>query len=335
MPYAIETLGVTKRFPQPKGYRELLTSPLKRKEITALEDVSITVAKGELFGLLGPNGAGKTTLIKILCTLILPNEGRAFVNGYDVAKSGQKIRKCIGYVVSEERSFYWRLTGRQNLKFFATMNNLTSSQSMERIDQVVRLTGLGADIDKVFKDYSSGMRQKLAIARGLLTNPEILFLDEPTRNLDPVIAQDVRTFIREQLVNEKGKTVVLATHNMHEAEKLCDRIAIIDRGRVKLCDSLNKIRELLDEKTKYVLKVSGAMERLSEAISGLRHEYGIRGPIAEPSSNGPLFRLEVDTRKELISPVLEELLRNSINVQACYPEGESLEELFGRIVRRQ
>ncbi|MBI5115784.1 ABC transporter ATP-binding protein [Candidatus Poribacteria bacterium] len=335
MSHAIETVGVTKRFPQPKGYRELLTSPLKRKEITALEDINIKVMKGELFGLLGPNGAGKTTLIKILCTLILPNEGRAFVNGHDVMKCGRKIRKSIGYVVSEERSFYWRLTGRQNLKFFATLNNLTSPQSRERIDQVVQLTGLGADIDKVFKDYSSGMRQKLAIARGLLTNPEILFLDEPTRNLDPLIAQDVRTFIRERLVNAERKTVVLATHNMHEAEKLCDRIAIMDRGHVKLCDSLNKIRQLVDGETKYVLKVNGAMERLSDALSDMCHEYGIRGPIAEPSSSGPLFRLEVRTVKESISPLLEELLRNDINVQACYPECESLEELFGRIIRRQ
>jgi len=311
-----------------------LPPPLKTTQTTVLEDVNITVTKGELFGLLGPNGAGKTTLIKILCTLILPNEGRAFVNGHDVVKNGRKIRKSIGYVVSEERSFYWRLTGRQNLKFFATLNNLGSQQSRERINKVVELAGLEADIDKVFKDYSSGMRQKLSLARGLLTNPEILFLDEPTRNLDPIIAREVRTFIRAQLVNVEGKTVVLATNNMHEAERLCDRIAIIDRGRVKLCDSLNNIQQLLNGKTRYVLKVSGTMENLNEVVSALCPEYRIRGPIAEPSSNGVLLRLEVDTRDELISPLLQRLLENSVDVHACYPERESIEELFARIVQR-
>src|SRR3990170_1098309 len=118
MGFAIETIDLTKRFLQAKGYGDLVFNPFQRKEVLALDRVSIQVEEGELFGLLGPNGAGKTTLIKILCTLILPTSGRAFINGYDVMKDGKNIRKVIGYVVSEERSFYWRLTGRQNLKFF-------------------------------------------------------------------------------------------------------------------------------------------------------------------------------------------------------------------------
>ena len=192
-----------------------------KKKLIALKDINIRVNKGELFGLLGPNGAGKTTLIKILSGLILPNQGNAYVSGYDLARDGKQARRVVGYVVSEERSFYWRLTGRQNLKFFAILNNLSLSEAKYRIDEVIALTGLDDAADRMFKDYSSGMKQKLAIARGLITHPQILLMDEPTKSLDPLAAMNLRRLIKENIVGENKKTVFLATHNLSEAEELC------------------------------------------------------------------------------------------------------------------
>ena len=221
MSYAIETVNIGKTFNLIKSYRDLILHPFQKKKLIALKDINIRVNKGELFGLLGPNGAGKTTLIKILSGLILPNQGNAYVSGYDLARDGKQARRVVGYVVSEERSFYWRLTGRQNLKFFAILNNLSLSEAKYRIDEVIALTGLDDAADRMFKDYSSGMKQKLAIARGLITHPQILLMDEPTKSLDPLAAMNLRRLIKENIVGENKKTVFLATHNLSEAEELC------------------------------------------------------------------------------------------------------------------
>jgi ABC-2 type transport system ATP-binding protein len=241
--YSIETSNLTKRFPVIRGYLDMLLRPFRKKEVTALKDVNLQVKKGELFGLLGPNGAGKTTLIKILCTLILPTSGKAYVNGLEVTVDGKKIRKTIGYVVSDERSFYWRLTGRQNLRFFAQLNNLSNREGERRIKRLLNFMGLTADAERMVKDYSTGMRQKLAIARGLLTDPDIIFMDEPTKGLDPLISQSLRRLVREKLVEEEKRTVVFATHNLSEAEEMCDRIAIIDKGEVKKAGTVDEIKK--------------------------------------------------------------------------------------------
>ncbi len=333
MSYAIETINLTKRFPQLKGYREFIMHPLRRKEITALEKINIQVRKGELFGLLGPNGAGKTTLIKILSTLVLPTEGSAFVSGYDVTKDGKQIRMTIGYVISEERSFYWRLTGRQNLRFFAKLNNLPARQAEQRIGEVVELTGMEDYVDKVFQDYSTGMKQKLAVARGMLTDPQILLLDEPTRSLDPVTTHNLRRFIKEVIVSREKKTVLIATNNMQEAEELCDRIAIIEKGKVRICESLQKIRKILDEKDRYVLILQGSFEYLHKKLYS--HSFSDKIVRLSPESspdNDSLCRLEINTRKENVSEIVERIVMSGIKVEACYPEEITLDEIFARII---
>jgi len=307
--------------------------PIRRKEITALEDVSIHVHKGELFGLLGPNGAGKTTLLKILCTLVLPNEGTALVNGYDVARDDKKIRKDIGYVISEERSFYWRLTGRQNLKFFATLNNIPRKLIAERIDNVVSITNLGDDIDKVFKDYSSGMKQKLAVARGMLTDPQILFLDEPTRTLDPIVTRDLRNFIKDRIVGEEKRTVVLATNNMHEAEQLCDRLAIIHKGKVKICDSLNGIRGLLNGTDKYILKLRSPLDYVRREFSDAVFADRVVEISVDPSAeHGAVVRVEINSSRQDITEIIKQIISAGIGIESCYPEEESLEDIFKRVI---
>jgi len=216
---------------------------MKRDEFTSLNSVSINVREGEVFGLIGPNGAGKTTLIKILCTLITPTSGRAYVNGYDVIKESSDVRRSIGFVTTDERSFYWRLTGRQNLEFFAALHNIRGNEARERIGELLRSMDLSERADELFMGYSAGMKQRLAIARGLLNEPSVLFMDEPTRSLDPGAARSLRELIKSYIVNEQGKTVFLSSHNLDEVEDLCQRIAIFDRGKVRATGTVNGLKE--------------------------------------------------------------------------------------------
>ena len=245
MENSIETHDLTKRFVLQKGFTDFLMHPFERDEIAAVEKVSIKIGKGELFGILGPNGAGKTTLIKLLCTLILPTEGTAYVNGYNIAEEGGKVRESIGFITADERSFYWRLTGQQNLKFFASLHNFYSYDAQKRVDELLNIVGLKHRADDRFLSYSAGMKQRMAIARGLLNDPEVMFMDEPTRGLDPGAAQNLRAFIKERIVKEQGKTVFLSTHHLGEAEQLCDRIAIIDEGEIRVIGSPEELKSAL------------------------------------------------------------------------------------------
>ena len=326
MSYIVETFNLTKRYPQIKRYHEIVIHPFQKREIMALEKVNIRVHQGEVFGLLGPNGAGKTTLIKTLCTLLLPNEGTASVNGYDIVKEEREVKKCIGYVVNDERSFYWRLTGRQNLGFFAMLNNLPSDRANCRIDEVLRLVGLETNGDKRVKDYSTGMKQKLAIARGMLSDPEVLFMDEPTRSLDPVIAKSLREFIKRNIVEGQGKTVFLSTHNLGEAQDLCDRLAIIDRGKIKACGTLDEMRALLDDRKRYLIELDNPAHGLME---GLKDVFSFTVGETLPGG-GVTIEVTVDDRWT-VSRVIETIVTHGGKVTACTPKGRSLEEIFSRV----
>jgi ABC-2 type transport system ATP-binding protein len=328
-PYAIETCGLTKSFPKLKRYRELLLHPFRQEWITALRGVDLQVGHNELFGLLGPNGAGKTTLIKILCTLMLPNEGWAKVNGYDIFQQGKQIRRTIGYVVSEERSFYWRISGRQNLEFFATLNNLSPAYAKQHINKVLEITGLGQDADKLFKDYSTGMRQRLAVARALLTDPDILFMDEPTRSLDPTSAQHLRDFVLEEIIQCRGKTVFLSTHNMAEAQ-LCHRIAILHKGRIKACGTVEQLRGLTSDK-RYLIKLHQNGFNYREVMLSLpfvKHAAELK---SEPHS--PYLQLEVsiDEQRGSVWQLIEQVVGTGGRLEACQPLEGSLEEVFSRL----
>lgn len=328
MSFVIETIQLTKRFPQVKRYREILLHPFEKKEITALQGVSLQVNRQEVFGILGPNGAGKTTLIKVLCTLISPTEGKALVNGLDVVIDGKRIRKSIGYIISDERSFYWRLTGRQNLTFFADLNNLTGKEARLRIEEVLELTDLRDEADKMFKDYSTGMKQKLAIARGLLTDPELIFMDEPTRSLDPSTAQHIRNFIREKLVREKKSTVLIATHNLQEAEEMCNRIAVIHHAKIRACGELPEIRKLIYKRSRYVLylqKYPDALKSIWEKLPGITLCHYSH----EPSGQ---IKLEVELEdKTSMTAVIESAVTMGAGVMAVYPKEASLSEIFSSL----
>ena len=329
---SVEAQHLFKTYPQRQTLRDVLhLKGLKR--VTVLEDVSFQVDRGQLFGLLGPNGAGKTTLIKIFCTLVLPDAGTAFVRGLDVSREGKAVRRSVGYVIGDERSFYWRLTGRQNLKFFATLNNLSAAEADRRIQDLLRLTGLDTHADRLFKDYSTGIRQRLAVARGLLRDPEILFLDEPTRSLDPVASHDLRCFIRERLVEECKRTVVVSTNDMQEAAQLCQRFAILHGGRVRACGSLAEIRRSLRVKEGYLLRLHGprghVLDVLRRVLPG--EEVSIL-PSPEVFDDGLLFKVRLSVGKDDISEVIHALVEANTKVQGCWREEMPLDEMFRRLV---
>ena len=197
----------------------------KTFSVNAVDNLNLNIKKGELFGLLGPNGAGKTTLVKILCTLLPPDEGTAIVNGFDVVKQQMRVKQSIGTIFSVgERGFFWRLSGYSNLEFFAAINNVPRSGRRQRIMEVLELVGLQEKAFEVFQKYSGGMKRKLALARALLADPPILLLDEPTTGLDVTSSRNIRDFIKNDLSKKQGKTVFYTTHYIEEVSQMCDRL---------------------------------------------------------------------------------------------------------------
>ena len=234
----IEIVEVSKIFFLRKTLLETIACPWgKNKTVPALNRISLRVEKGQIFALLGPNGAGKSTLIKMLCSLILPDRGKIKIAGYDLKTQEARARSKISLVTGEERSLYWRLTGRQNLEFFGAMYNLTKAEIKQRINRINQTLEID-DLDKPFENYSTGMKQRVGLARGLISNPEIIFMDEPTRSMDPSSANNFRIFIKERLAGELKKTVFFATHQTEEAEELADKIAIISKGKIKACGNI-------------------------------------------------------------------------------------------------
>ncbi|MBU4311842.1 MAG: ABC transporter ATP-binding protein [Candidatus Omnitrophica bacterium] len=239
----IEVNNLYKEFCATRSLSDMLMRPFKKaKRKIVLNGVSLKVKNNELFCLVGPNGAGKTTLIKILCTLILPTSGSAVVNGHDVTDMDKKVRESIGFISGDERSFFWRLSCLENLRFFAVLYNIPSSRIDEEIKRVIDITGLD-EAGKRFQECSTGTKQRLGIARSLLREPEVLFMDEPTRSLDPLIAANFRKFIKEELVKKHKKTVFFTTHNLNEAEVMAGRLAILDKGKIKAVGTLEELRQ--------------------------------------------------------------------------------------------
>ena len=235
--------GLTKRFRIPRGWRALVARTHGPRTTTALDHVSLTVAEGEIVGLLGPNGAGKTTILKTISTLILPDSGTVEVCGIDVVRDPSAARRMLSPVAADERSLEWRLSAAENLRFFGALQGLRGASLHERIIELLEVTGLSDAGEKRVGMFSSGMRQRLLIARGLLSRPRVLLLDEPTRSLDPLAARAFRDFLSHEVAGRQGCTILLSTHDPDEALGLCHRIAILDRGRVV---ALGTPRQLTD-----------------------------------------------------------------------------------------
>ena len=230
-PPAVLIHDLTKRFAVRRGARAVLRGE-RRRYVTAVDHVSLEIAEGSIFGLLGANGAGKTTIFKILATTTTPDAGTIEVAGYDAEAQPREVRRLLANVPADERSLNWRLNARDNLALFAALHGLRGREAAARVDELLRVVGLADAGHKLVAAFSSGMRQRLLIARALLSRPRVLLLDEPTRALDPVTAVELREFIRRELVEATGCTVAIATHNAEEAFTFCHEVAVLHRGRL-------------------------------------------------------------------------------------------------------
>jgi ABC-2 type transport system ATP-binding protein len=229
--FAIETHNLTKVFQ--KGWNS---------RTVALDGVNLTVKAGSVLAILGPNGAGKTTLLRILAGLVLPSAGNAKICGLDIIQENGRARSLVGVSLGDDRSLYARLSGRRNLEFFAALHGMSRREAQQRIDELGNV--LEIPLDQSVQASSAGIRQRILIARALLNDPSVLLLDEPTKSLDPASAQNLRGFIRERLARHLGKTVIIATHNLGEAELLGDEIAIMKQGRIRACGTLDVLRDI-------------------------------------------------------------------------------------------
>ena len=266
---AIEIADISKRFRQVRTMKDLAFYRWRSESVLAVDNVSLQIREGELFGLLGENGAGKTTLIRMLSTTILPTSGRALVLGHDVVREAETVRRLIGIVTGDERSFYWRLTGRQNLEYFAALYHLPRSSIRRRIEELLEVLDVAEAADRRFDGYSTGTKQRFAIARGMLTEPKVLFLDEPTRALDPIAADELRDHIANNIVGRLGYTAVLATHTLSEAEAICDRIAIMRGGHVVQVGTVEQLRDGLGLTPVLELRVSESPSGLIDRLCSL------------------------------------------------------------------
>src|ERR671939_217337 len=247
----------------------------------AVDGVSFSIRAGEIFGLLGPNGAGKTTTIRMLCTLLEPTSGTATVNGYDVRRQTNLVRQSLGAVLTGERSIYWKLTGRENLAYFAALYHIPPAVARQRIDQLLARLDLAGRADEYVERYSSGMKQRLAIAKALLANPPVLLLDEPTIGLDPQSARNLRELILD--IKREGRTVLLTTHYMDEADQLCDRVGIIEAGTIIALDTPTRLKRGIKQLDVVQLEVDAFDPR---SLDALRRMRGVQNVAAHPAEAG-------------------------------------------------
>jgi len=285
----IEVIGLRRTYRTTTGI--IRRRPL---EVEAVRGISFEVAEGELFGLLGPNGAGKTTTIKMLITLLLPTAGEARVLGHDVVREAREVRKRIGYVFGGDRGLYERLSGLDNLRYFAELYGLSGKRQRARIQEVLELVGLlGRERERV-EGYSRGMRQRLHIARGVLHDPEVVFLDEPTIGVDPVGARALRAMIAGLV--DAGKTVLLTTHYMFEADSLCDRIAVIANGRIVAEGTPAELKDHVADSTVVEVEVFGVDEA---DVLRLRDLPGVTSVSVEEREQAQLLTIQSPRGLEL------------------------------------
>jgi ABC-2 type transport system ATP-binding protein len=263
-------------------------------EVEAVRGVSFEVADGELFGLLGPNGAGKTTTIKMLITLLLPTAGSARVLGHDVVADAREVRKKIGYVFGGDRGLYERLSALDNLRYFAELYGVSGREQKRRIAEVLELVGLTGREQERVEGYSRGMRQRLHIARGILHDPKVVFLDEPTIGVDPVGARDLRQTIGHLV--QDGKTVLLTTHYMFEADTLCDRIAVIAQGRIVGHGTPRELKGHVSDRTVVEVEAFGVDE---ETVKRLRGMPGITSVSIEDRDQAQVLTIQSPRGLEL------------------------------------
>jgi len=301
MPYAIQTQQLTKAY----------------GNLKAVDSLNITVEGGEIFGLLGPNGAGKTTTVSMLCTILKPTTGTATINGFDLVREAGKVRKSIG-IVFQDPSVDDRLTGRENLAMHANLFGVPTSEQRDRINRILKLVELEDRADDLLRTYSGGMRRRLEIGRGLIHQPKVLFLDEPTVGLDPQTRDHIWKYIKE-LKEANDITVVLTTHYMDEADRLSDRIAIVDHGKIVVLDTPTALKETLEGDV--IAIRANNITALSELVSkwlGFTNNHIVKDTLEVTVPNG----------KNAIPRIVELASGNNIYIESIILREPNLEDVF-------
>ncbi len=313
MQYAIECTELNKAFPQNTGHKELLRHPFSRKQSTVLHGIDLAVPRGQVLGLMGPNGAGKTTLVKLLCTLLIPSGGDALVHGRSITREPARVRDLVALVTGDERSFYWRLTGRQNIEFFAGIYGLSGAKARDRISAVCELLGIGGELDQRFDCYSTGMRQKLSLARGLLREVPVLLLDEPTRSLDPYATEGFLSTVR-RLAGDADRTIVFITHRTDEIIAVCDRVCVLSQGRLAFDGSNDAFSSLVRSRDYHLI----VKDLDPTSLGKLTALMGVRNVDIDPAG-GRIGLSMVPDAPDTLSQALETLIADGATVLHCGP----------------
>ncbi len=344
---AIRTVELSRSYQIPRSARARREPGVGPPEFLALDRVNLEVQPGELFGLLGTNGAGKTTLIKILTTLLAPTGGSAQVDGLDVITDTQAIRERINMVSGGETSGYGVLTVRENLWLFSQLYGVPRKEAERRIDALLGAVGLTEKADTRISQLSTGLRQKMNFCRGFVTDPRILFLDEPTLGLDVNAARTIRQFVRDWMFERPGRTLLLTTHYMMEADALCDRIAIIDRGKVLACDSPAALKRRIQQypifemalscqATEAGLAADNAADPLHPRvkINGWHHLGRLPGVHHCSCAEGPTsVDLKVTLKEEaVVGSVVQEILSGGSRILSLKKVEPTLEDVFVELV---
>ena len=334
--WAVEAENLVKKFPQKKPVNGNGEAAAKTRPwpfgprpaahwFIAVDGVSLQIRQGEVFGLLGPNGAGKSTTIRMLCTLLEPTSGTARVAGYDVIREAGKVRQNLGTVLAGERSIYWKLTGRENLAYFAALYHIPPGIARRRVNELLERMELTARADELVEKYSTGMKQRIVLARALLARPPILLLDEPTLGLDPQAARRVREMVKE--LQAEGHTILLTTHYMEEADQLSDRIGIIDQGRIIALDTPAGLKQQIGQKDAIKLEVAGWQPEMGGALEELS---GVDRLAARYLGTDSVWEinLQSDDSRAVLPGVIERLSQGGARVVNLHIAQPTLEDVF-------
>jgi ABC-2 type transport system ATP-binding protein len=330
-PVAISIAGVSKTYPVPLAGLRRFFRMKTSAPVEALKEVSFDVREGEIFGLIGRNGAGKTTLAKIIATLVQPTEGAVTVRGFDSVRDDERVRGQVGLASAEERSFYWRLTVEQNLVFFARLYGLGASSARRRIEELLELVELTELRRRRFGELSTGNKQRMAVARSLLNSPPVLLLDEPTRSLDPLAAARMREIIGSLARGPRPVTVLLTSHNLAEVEQLCERVAVISRGRIRAVDTPQHLRgtHRQHERVRLTLRGLDAARARDILSATVRHLETSEQPDATTVS----FEREVGD--DTLDRAVRALQEGGARIVECEPERGTLLDVLETFEREE
>ncbi|MEA2662451.1 MAG: type transport system ATP-binding protein [Chloroflexota bacterium] len=319
---AIQLRGIRRVF-------NIKTGTIRRhaKQVVAIDGLSMDVGEGELFGLLGPNGAGKTTTIKILTTLLMPTTGTATVHGRDVVREAAGVRREIGFVFGGERGLYYRLSGRDNLRYFAELYRVPPAEIRRRVDELLEMVGLTEKAEESVEGYSRGMKQRLHLARTLVHRPRVLFLDEPTIGLDPIGARDIRRIVTE--LHRQGTTIILTTHYLFEADAMCERIGVIDKGRLVALGTPAELKANASDVSVVEVEVFGVG---TDVVDGLRALDFVDSVVVEQRELRQLLRVQTTLGERAVAPLMAAMGGTQVGRVAV--REATLEDAYVKLVGR-